>query len=238
MTTVAEAADPRLGRAWVALTIALTAHVADEALTGFLDVYNPIVRSMRDRVGWFPMPTFTFEVWIAGLCAAVAALFALAPLAYRRSPFIRIAVYPYAMSRTAGLCAMMAVAAMACSTIAPVRITAGDQCFQCRRTIDDTRLAAERVTGFVEKFKAPGCMAKYIVAHPDETGPIFVTDFATDRMVTPDQAFFVPFTLNAVTGETDYRAYLAKADADKAAFELHTVPVTWQTVLDRAKQAL
>jgi hypothetical protein len=63
MQTVVEWAGARLGQAWVALTLALARHVADEALTGFLDVYNPIVRSMRDRVEWFPMPTFTFEVW-------------------------------------------------------------------------------------------------------------------------------------------------------------------------------
>ena len=96
MPTVVKAAGVRLGRAWVALTLTLAAHVADEALTGFLDVYNPIVRSVRDRVWWFPMPTFTFEVWLTGLCLAVAALFALAPLAFRRAPLVRIAAYPYA----------------------------------------------------------------------------------------------------------------------------------------------
>ena len=142
------------------------------------------------------------------------------------------------MTRTAGLCATMAVAAMACSTVAPVRINAGEQCFRCRRTITDVNLGAERITGFVEKFKAPGCMAKYLVAHTDETGPIFVTDFATGNMVRPDNAFFVPVVLNAITGESDYRAYLEKADADQAAIELHTVPVDWQTVLSRAREAL
>jgi Protein of unknown function with HXXEE motif len=54
------------------------------------------VRSVRDRVWWFPMPAFTFEVWLTGLCLAVAALFALAPLAFRRAPLVRIAAYPYA----------------------------------------------------------------------------------------------------------------------------------------------
>jgi hypothetical protein len=86
----------RLGTAWVALTLSLAAHVVDEALTGFLDVYNPIVRSMRERFEWFPMPVFTFDVWITGLCAAVVALLALSPLAFRRSPVVRIAAYPYA----------------------------------------------------------------------------------------------------------------------------------------------
>jgi len=86
----------RFGTAWVALTLSLAAHVVDEALTGFLDVYNPIVRSLRARFGWFPMPVFTFDVWITGLCAAVLVLLALSPLAFRRSPFVRVAAYPYA----------------------------------------------------------------------------------------------------------------------------------------------
>ena len=86
----------RLGTAWVALTLALAAHVADEAVTGFLDVYNPIVQSRRARFGWFPMPVFTFDVWITGLCALVAGLLALSPLAFRRAPLVRIAAYPYA----------------------------------------------------------------------------------------------------------------------------------------------
>jgi hypothetical protein len=98
--TVVEAEGTRLGRAWVALTLSLAAHVADEALTGFLDVYNPIVRSVHDRVWWFPMPTFTFEVWITGLCVLVIVLFALSPLAFRRSPVARILAFPYAAIMT------------------------------------------------------------------------------------------------------------------------------------------
>jgi hypothetical protein len=104
--------------------------------------------------------------------------------------------------------------------------------------ITDTNLAAERVTGFVEKFRAPGCMARYVVAHPDETGPIFVTDYGTGKMIVADKAYYVPVTLDATTGETDYRAYHLKVEADQAAVVFHTAPVDWQTVLDRARQAL
>ncbi len=131
--------------------------------------------------------------------------------------------------------AVLALGAASCTSVAPVKINAGDQCFRCARTIDDTRVAGERIIGFVEKFRAPGCMAKYVVAHPDETGPIFVTDYTSGKMVKPTEAFFVPIVTNAMTGESDYRAYSRKAEAAAAADELHTVPVTWQTVLDRAR---
>ena len=96
MATVVAARWKGFGTAWVALTVSLAAHVVDEAVTGFLDVYNPIVRSLRGRFAWFPMPVFTFDVWITGLCALVIVLLALSPLAFRRSRFVRIAAYPYA----------------------------------------------------------------------------------------------------------------------------------------------
>jgi hypothetical protein len=66
-------------RAWLLLVVTLAVHVVDEALTGFLDFYNPLVLSVRSRMSWFPMPTFTFGVWLAGLTALVVALSMLAP---------------------------------------------------------------------------------------------------------------------------------------------------------------
>jgi hypothetical protein len=90
-------ATATFGHAWVALTLALAAHVADEALTGFLSVYNPIVQTMRARYAWFPMPTFEFREWLIGLAVAVAVLLLMSPLAYRGSRMARIAAYPYAV---------------------------------------------------------------------------------------------------------------------------------------------
>ena len=80
-------------------------------------------------------------------------------------------------------------------------------------------------------------MAKYLVAHPEEKGPVFVTDYGTGKMMSPDAAFFVPVVLDEMTGETDYRAYALKVEAEQAAVAFHTVPVDWPTVLDRAKAA-
>lgn len=77
------AAAERHARAWLLLVIALAIHVADEALTNFLEFYNPLVLDVRSRVPWFPMPVFTFPVWIAGLTTLVVALGALTPAVRR-----------------------------------------------------------------------------------------------------------------------------------------------------------
>src|SRR5947207_12200454 len=52
---------PRLGIAWILMCAALAIHVIDEALTGFLAVYNPTVLALRDKLGFWPMPTFQFR---------------------------------------------------------------------------------------------------------------------------------------------------------------------------------
>jgi len=123
-----------------------------------------------------------------------------------------------------------------CTSVAPVKVTAGDQCFRCRRTIPDERVASEIISAnFVEKFRAPGCMAKYVVDHPDDRGSVFVTDYTTGKMIRPELAYFVPLTVNLDTGERDYRAYRLKTIADLVAADLNTTAVDWKTVLERAR---
>ncbi len=73
----------RHARAWLLLVGALALHVADEALTGFLAFYNPLVESIRARLPWFPMPTFTFGAWLGGLALVVLALASLTPAVRR-----------------------------------------------------------------------------------------------------------------------------------------------------------
>jgi hypothetical protein len=85
-----------LGRAWVALTVALALHVADEALTGFLSVYNPTVLAMRQIYPNFPMPLFSFSVWLGGLIGLVIILFLLSPFAFRGDRWIRYVAWPFA----------------------------------------------------------------------------------------------------------------------------------------------
>lgn len=62
---------------------AFALHVADEALTDFLGVYNPTVLAIRERYPWVRLPTYTFDVWLTLLILAVSALKALSPLALR-----------------------------------------------------------------------------------------------------------------------------------------------------------
>src|SRR5215469_2529399 len=81
------------GLGWFLLCLALAAHVTDEALTGFLNVYNPTVLAMRARYSWFPMPVFRFREWLTGLICLVIVLLLLTPFAMRGSRWMRPIAY-------------------------------------------------------------------------------------------------------------------------------------------------
>src|SRR6266513_2914647 len=85
----------RFGVAWVTLCIALGIHVADEALSDFLSVYNPAVRAIRARFPFLPLPTFTFRVWLAGLVLAVVVLASLMPFAFWGAGWMRPIAYAF-----------------------------------------------------------------------------------------------------------------------------------------------
>jgi len=77
-------------RAWLLVDAALALHVTDEALTGFLGFYNPLVQRIRERIAWFPMPTFTFPVWLTGLILLVILLAALTPVIRNQATLGRV----------------------------------------------------------------------------------------------------------------------------------------------------
>ncbi len=79
---------PKLGVAWLAFCAALALHVTDEALTGFLSVYNPTVRAFRPP-GWRFPPTFEFQAWLTGVILFVIILLVLSPLFFRGDPWVR-----------------------------------------------------------------------------------------------------------------------------------------------------
>jgi hypothetical protein len=86
-------ATSRMGVAWVMMWIALAVHVTDEALTGFLSVYNPTVVALREKLGFWPMPTFGFREWLGGLTAGIFLLAVLSPFAFRNARWIRPLFY-------------------------------------------------------------------------------------------------------------------------------------------------
>ena len=86
----------RWGTAWIGLTLALAVHVTDEALTGFLSLWNPLVLSLRDRVEWSPLPTFRFADWLAGLVMLLLVLIVLSGLVFRGVGWMRPVSYVFA----------------------------------------------------------------------------------------------------------------------------------------------
>ena len=88
---MASETDPnrRLGVGWLLLTVAFGLHILDEALTGFLAVYNPTVAALRAQHSWFPMPQFGFKSWFWGLICLLLILFALTPLFFRNVRWVR-----------------------------------------------------------------------------------------------------------------------------------------------------
>lgn len=89
------------GSAWLAATLALAFHVADEAAHDFLSWYNPRALRIRQILGGVPFPpTFTFLPWLLGLVAAVLVLGALTPSAYRGEAWLRPVAYGLAVIHT------------------------------------------------------------------------------------------------------------------------------------------
>ena len=73
----------RFGIAWVLLVLTVALHVTDEALTGFLPIYNATATEIHQRWPWLHPPTFSFPVFVGALSAALAIALLLTPLAFR-----------------------------------------------------------------------------------------------------------------------------------------------------------
>ncbi|HYK81747.1 MAG TPA: HXXEE domain-containing protein [Gemmatimonadales bacterium] len=103
----------RFGLAWLALCVALAIHVADEALNGFLAVYNPTVRAIRTRLPLLPLPTFTFRAWLTGLIVATVILLALTPSAFRGAAWLVPVAYAFGIVMTGNGVGHLVAAALA-----------------------------------------------------------------------------------------------------------------------------
>jgi len=83
--------------AWISLCLALALHVADEASTGFLSVYNPTVMALRKKRPWLPLPVYTFRGWLAGLIAINVLLLCLSIFVLRGARWMRPIGYAFAL---------------------------------------------------------------------------------------------------------------------------------------------
>lgn len=84
--------EHRKRAAWLLLMVALALHVTDEAVTGFLPFYNDMVLTLRERWGFFPMPTFTYSAWLGGLITGLVIGFLLTGRVGRGGPVARALV--------------------------------------------------------------------------------------------------------------------------------------------------
>ena len=139
------------------------------------------------------------------------------------------------MRKLVGFVALAAVA-VACSSIAPVPIKAGEICYRCRSVISEPKQAAELISkgGLVTPFKSPDCVAKYLVDHPNDTSAVFISDYETGRMLPPDSLSYV-HTVNRDNGKEDFLAFANEKAAAAAAVEHKVQPVKWAAVLEHAK---
>ena len=79
----------RNARAWLLMIVSVAIHVFDEAMTGFLPFYNSSVVALRERIAFFPAPTFSFELWLGGLIAGILVGFGLTVSVARGGRVIR-----------------------------------------------------------------------------------------------------------------------------------------------------
>jgi hypothetical protein len=63
-------------------------------MTDFLSVYNPTALAIREWFPFFPLPVFTFQIWLSGLIGAVLLLLVISPFAFRGESWVRIVSYP------------------------------------------------------------------------------------------------------------------------------------------------
>lgn len=140
--------------------------------------------------------------------------------------------------RFRGVVLSFALVLVACSSMRPVPIAAGDICFRCRRVINDPQMAAEMVDahGLAFKFRTVGCMAKFLKANPGNVGAVYVTDYGTKRMIKASGATFVPTVLvDGYQRTPDYIAYQSSDAAREPAVREKSAPTDWKSVLAAAE---
>jgi hypothetical protein len=88
---------PRLGWAWISFCTALALHITDEALTGFLDVWNPTMAALHARWPWMFLLHFRFETWLGGMIAVIVVLYLCSGVFFHGGGVLRGPAYVVAL---------------------------------------------------------------------------------------------------------------------------------------------
>ncbi len=125
-----------------------------------------------------------------------------------------------------------------CSSYTPVAIRAGDVCESCRQQIQDVKIAAEIVQPAGQlplKFRTVSCMARYLHEHGDTPGEVYVTDYATNRLIQARSATFVKSEINPDTKELGYYAFGDVRAAVEFGKKNHGSPTDWPSIRQRVQ---
>jgi hypothetical protein len=85
---ISDAINDSLTRAYLLMVISLGLHVIDEAITGFLGFYNPLVLKLREQFEFIPFPVFPFWLWALGLSLLVTVLLLVTSLIHKRNKIL------------------------------------------------------------------------------------------------------------------------------------------------------
>lgn len=124
--------------------------------------------------------------------------------------------------------------ALSCSSVQPLKISAGDRCFRCGRTIEDVKLAGEIIdeAGHALKFRTAGCMAKYLTEHGDHKWRgVWVTDYESGKFVKASKATYARILVDRNTNERDFAAFSSPDAAAAMAREQGGTTIEWASVL-------
>jgi hypothetical protein len=86
----------RFGKAWFILSLFLLLHIVDEAINGFLPVYNEYILRIKANTG-IAFPTFTFPFWFTWLVCVDVWLLFLSRYALQGNRVIILLAYPFAI---------------------------------------------------------------------------------------------------------------------------------------------
>lgn len=104
MTERGDGGRGNFGWAWVGMCVGMGLHTWDEAVHGFLEYYNATALAIYGHFWWAPRMDMSFRTWLTLLVTANAALFALTPLAFRNTQWLRRGAYVFCVIQVLNAC--------------------------------------------------------------------------------------------------------------------------------------